>query len=85
MDELGPFLRKNGFKIGNSTIEKMTAPRSDTGPPFRWFGPFKLYDDETTLAWAQGLLHAQREPFVSASARTKASSTKKARKRQTTS
>jgi hypothetical protein len=53
MRELGPFLREHGFEIGDSTITKLTAPSVDRGPPYHWWGPFKLYGDETTLDWAR--------------------------------
>jgi hypothetical protein len=64
MRELGPFLRENGFRIGDSTIEKLTAPSGPGGgPPFKWFGTIKLYGDEVALQWARENLRDKRQPF----------------------
>ena len=54
--EVPPFLRENGFQIGDSTFEKLTAPSINRGPPFHWWGPFKLFGDETVLEWAKANL-----------------------------
>jgi hypothetical protein len=53
MREVPPFLHEHGFKIGQSTIAKLTAPSVARGPPFNWWGPFKMFGDETTLEWAR--------------------------------
>jgi hypothetical protein len=63
MRQLGPFLRENGYEIGDGTIKKLTAPGGGGGPPFKWWGPFKVYGDETTLEWAEGNLREERKPF----------------------
>jgi hypothetical protein len=52
MREVPRFLREHGFKIGDSTFVKLTAPSVARGPPFKWWGPFKLFGDKTTLEWA---------------------------------
>jgi hypothetical protein len=80
MRELGPFLRENGFRIGDSTIEKLTAPSGPGGgPPFRWFGPIKVFGDETALEWAKANLRDDCQPFRALDHKKKTSE-KKARR-----
>jgi hypothetical protein len=71
--ELGPFLRENGFKIANSTIKKLTLPSRGGGPPFQWWGPFKVYGDEAALEWARENLREERQPFRSTDRKEEAS------------
>jgi len=59
MHEIVPFLHEHNFKIGKSTFAKLTAPSENRGPPFHWWGPFKLFGDETTLEWAKANLRPE--------------------------
>jgi hypothetical protein len=59
--ELGAELRKRGFPISDSTINKLSAPSVGRGPPVDgWFGPFALYNLEDGVAWAEARLRPER-------------------------
>jgi hypothetical protein len=59
--ELGVELRKRGFPISDSTINKLSAPSVGQGPPVDgWFGPFALYNLATAISWAESRLRSKR-------------------------
>jgi hypothetical protein len=59
--ELGAELRKRGFPISDSTLNKLCAPAINRGPPVAgWFGIFALYNLEDGIAWAEARLRPER-------------------------
>jgi hypothetical protein len=53
-DQLGAYLRANGYPIANSSLDKLCMPSCGEGPPVaRWFGRRPLYDFEQGLRWAK--------------------------------
>jgi hypothetical protein len=61
MRELSPFFAQHGLRLGYGTIKKI--PARGEGPPFRWFGVNKIFDDEEALAWAKARVSSKRTPF----------------------
>jgi|SRR6516162_3248866 hypothetical protein len=53
--QLAGFLRRNGYPISLSYLEKMCAPAINQGPPTScWWGNRPLYDPNEALKWAEG-------------------------------
>jgi hypothetical protein len=73
--EVPPFLREHGFEIGDGTFKKLTLPSRGKGPPFKWWGPFKVFGDATTLEWAKTNLRTEKKPFGSADRKEEEAST----------
>jgi hypothetical protein len=60
--QLGEKLRKLGYPIGNSTLNKICAPAIGQGPPIAaYWGSRALYDLNDAIAWAEARL---RQPMA---------------------
>lgn len=52
--ELAAFLTEHGFPISKSTLDKLSMPAINEGPPAAGFwGNRALYDPDRALAWAK--------------------------------
>ena len=59
--ELGTELRKLGYPISISKLNKMCAPAVNQGPPVdAWWGPRALYDLDAAITWAELVLRSER-------------------------
>jgi len=60
--ELAPFLTSKGFKTSVSKLNRICSPAVNQGPPVvgRWGGS-DLYDDETSLEWAEARAAAAKD------------------------
>jgi hypothetical protein len=55
--QLGAHLRKNGYPISDSVLNKICAPAVGDGPPIdSWWGARPLYDPDQGLVWAESRL-----------------------------
>ena len=61
--QLGEFLRRLGYPISDSTLNKKCAPSVGQGPPIAgWWGKHALYDEDPCVDWAESIFRPANPP-----------------------